>query len=215
VWYLRKKGCSIGNETKFHGRKNVDLTRPELIDIGDNVTITDDVWLLTHSHDWSVLRNYYKDPIIIGSAGKITINNNVFIGTRAIILMGVTINENSIIAAGSVVVRDVPANTLVGGVPAKEIRSLDQHYKHRKHVVKSECFDYACVIYNKYGTLHEGFFNEFFPLFKGRTEELTNIQKRQLAISIENYKTSQPFWDGIKDLEIQVINGAVKNEIKD
>ena len=57
-------------------------------------------------------------------SAPIILEDNVWIGVRAVILRGVTIGAGSVIAAGSVVVKDVPARTLAGGVPAKVIRSL-------------------------------------------------------------------------------------------
>jgi len=57
---------------------------------------------------------------------KVTIGNNVWIGGRAVILPGVTIGDNAVIGASAVVSRDVAANTLVAGVPAKFIKNLDQ-----------------------------------------------------------------------------------------
>ncbi|MNH37796.1 Galactoside O-acetyltransferase [compost metagenome] len=55
----------------------------------------------------------------------ITISDNVWIGRGAVILPGVTIGENSVIAAGSIVTRDIPPNVLAGGTPAKVIRELN------------------------------------------------------------------------------------------
>ena len=55
----------------------------------------------------------------------IPIKRNVWIGAEAKILPGVTVGENSIVAAGALVNKDVPANTLVGRVPAKVIRAID------------------------------------------------------------------------------------------
>ncbi|MGO4549194.1 acetyltransferase [Paenibacillus sp. 2TAB23] len=60
------------------------------------------------------------------SKGKaIVISDNVWVGRGAVILPGVTIGANSVIAAGSIVTRDIPANVLAGGTPAKIIRELD------------------------------------------------------------------------------------------
>ena len=56
-------------------------------------------------------------PIVLGK--------KVWVGSNSTILQGVTIGDNSIIAAGSVVTKDVPANTIVGGVPARILRHLD------------------------------------------------------------------------------------------
>ena len=58
------------------------------------------------------------------TAAPIHIGNRVWIGAHATILAGVTVGENSIIAAGAVVTKDVPANTIVGGVPAKIIKEI-------------------------------------------------------------------------------------------
>lgn len=63
--------------------------------------------------------------------GVIKINDNCFIGSESTILAGVTIGTNSIVAAGSLVNRDVPANTIVGGVPAKVIGSFNDLLKNR------------------------------------------------------------------------------------
>jgi len=60
----------------------------------------------------------------VGSIEPVTIGNNVWIGSRVLILRGVTIGDNSVIAAGSIVTRSIPPNSLAAGVPAKVIRSL-------------------------------------------------------------------------------------------
>lgn len=59
----------------------------------------------------------YPAPIVLGK--------NVWVGSNSTILQGVTVGDNAIIAAGAVVTKDVPANTIVGGVPAKTIRSIE------------------------------------------------------------------------------------------
>jgi len=56
--------------------------------------------------------------------GFVTLEENVFVGVRAIILRNVTVGQNSIIAAGAVVTKDVPPNSVVGGVPAKVIGTV-------------------------------------------------------------------------------------------
>lgn len=63
---------------------------------------------------------------------SVSIGKNVFIGSRVMILKGVTVGDNAVIAAGSVVTQDVPPSSIVGGVTAKVIKRLEQ--------VKGECF---------------------------------------------------------------------------
>ena len=67
--YLRSLGCKIGERTSFFYpiRTNIDITRPWLIDIGDDVQITTGVTILTHGYDWSVLKGVYGD--VLGSGG--------------------------------------------------------------------------------------------------------------------------------------------------
>lgn len=88
--------------------------------IGKNVMMAPEVTILTLSH------NYHKKDIPIikqgSTANEVIINDNVWIGYRAIILPGVTIGKGSVIAAGAVVTKDVQENTVVGGVPAKFIK---------------------------------------------------------------------------------------------
>jgi len=61
----------------------------------------------------------------VGSTKKVELKDNVWIGDRAVVGKGVTIGENSIVAAGAIVVKDVPSNVIVGGNPAKIIKKLD------------------------------------------------------------------------------------------
>ena len=98
---LRSLGMRIGEGTIFFDPPSniVDETRPWLIEIGNDVQITHGVIILTHGYDWSVLKGLYGE--VLGSAGKVTIGNNVFIGMDTIILKGVTIGNNVIIGAGS------------------------------------------------------------------------------------------------------------------
>jgi acetyltransferase-like isoleucine patch superfamily enzyme len=58
------------------------------------------------------------------TVGRIHIQKNAWIGANATILQGVTIGENAVVAAGAVVSKNVPANTVVGGIPAKHIKYL-------------------------------------------------------------------------------------------
>ena len=96
------------------------------ITIGDGALIGHNAVLATLNHgikptDRSAT---YPDPIVIGK--------NVWIGANATVTPGATIGDNAIIAAGAVVAKDVPANTIVGGVPAKVIKTIDSHINNYK-----------------------------------------------------------------------------------
>ena len=94
---------------------NVEIICFNSIKIGDNVAISKNV--IIRDSDNHVINGDYE-----GVTQPIEIGNNVWIGIGALILKGVKIGDGSIIAAGAVVNKDVPPNTLVGGVPAKIIK---------------------------------------------------------------------------------------------
>jgi acetyltransferase-like isoleucine patch superfamily enzyme len=88
------------------------------LDIADDVLIGPNVSLITTGHalDPAQRRTTIGKPIVI--------ERNVWIAAGATVVGGVTVGENSVVAAGSVVTKDVPPNTLVGGNPARVIRSV-------------------------------------------------------------------------------------------
>lgn len=88
------------------------------ITIEDNVLIAPNVKLLSEGHPISPAERHSIVPKLIH------IKQNAWIGAGAIILQGVTVGENAIVAAGAVVSKDVPDNTVVGGVPAKIIKTI-------------------------------------------------------------------------------------------
>lgn len=106
----RKMGVKIGKNVSLLGVK-MDIFFPELIEIGDNTLIGQDTMLVTHEF----LNSHWKK-------GRIKIGENVMIGTLCLILPGVEIGDNAIVAAYSLVNKNVKPNEFVGGVPAKEIR---------------------------------------------------------------------------------------------
>lgn len=90
------------------------------VDIADLVMIGPNVNIITSSHPLEpTRRRAYVE------AKPIVIERNVWIATAATILGGVTVGENSVVGAGAVVTKDIPANSFVAGVPAKVIRSFN------------------------------------------------------------------------------------------
>jgi acetyltransferase-like isoleucine patch superfamily enzyme len=177
IKYLVSKGCTIGEGTFFFSPLDtqVDVSRPYLLEIGKYCKITSGVHILTHDYSRSVLRLKYKE--IIDSAKYTKIGDNVFIGIRSIILPGVTIGNNIIIGAGSVVVRDIPDDVVVGGNPAKIIMTIEDYKKNREKKYLDEAVSYAMKITKITGkppTMEE--MRDFFPLYySGGIDNLTKL----------------------------------------
>lgn len=87
------------------------------ITINDGVLIGHNVVLATLNHDFKNKSTMHPAPIIIGK--------NVWIGANATVVPGVKIGDNTVIAAGAVVTKDIPANVVAGGVPAKVIKNIE------------------------------------------------------------------------------------------
>ena len=142
AWILRLAGFRIGPGTQlfnvpfFAGSGNIyqrliigenclvsvgcyfDLA--EKITIGDRVGISPRCMLMTAKHDFHNPDNRVGNLL----GGKIHVGNGAWLGTACIILPGITIGEGAVIGAGAVVTKDVPANTVVAGVPAKVIQIM-------------------------------------------------------------------------------------------
>ena len=111
---------SIGQRTFIN--RFVTIVSREKITIGSDVLIGDNVSIYDHDHQINNLPVTYGQQGFVNS--EITIANNVWIGCHCTILKGVSIGENSIVGAGSVVNKSVPANELWAGIPAKFIKKL-------------------------------------------------------------------------------------------
>lgn len=113
-------GLSIGNECFLGDECLLDLA--ESVVIEDQVTLAERVMILTHMNvgyqDHPLQRHF---PAL---AAPVRIGQGSFIGAGAIILPGLSIGSGSFVAAGSVVIKDIPARTMVAGVPAVPRRSL-------------------------------------------------------------------------------------------
>ncbi len=202
IRYLRGIGVAIGEGVIIYEPKTnmIDETRPCLVTIGNDVDITRGVIVLTHGSDWHVIRGMYGRHV--GSAGPVTIKDNVFIGVNAVILKDVTINENCIIGAGSVVTRDVPAGSVVAGNPAKVIMGMEEYYGKRQKRCVQEAGVYARAIYNRYGRLPEpGDFKEFFDLFIERDPaRFGNIPVRaQMGKHYEAFLNTRPMFRSFEE----------------
>ena len=120
-YLYRLRGTKIGKGVEIAMGVFIEETFPQLVTIEDGVDIGPEVIIVTH--DSSFYRVQRDFPVI---CRKVVIKRNAYIGAGAIILPGVTIGEYSIVAAGAVVTGDVPPRTVVGGVPAKTIGTVEE-----------------------------------------------------------------------------------------
>ena len=114
----------IGEQATLDGRKQLPNSQGGL-EVGSHVDIASQVMIWTSEHD-------INSPDMRPVEEKVTIEDYVFIGPRAIILPGVTVGKGAIVAAGAVVTKDVPPKTVVGGIPAQKIsdrKTQELNYK--------------------------------------------------------------------------------------
>ncbi|WP_429140932.1 acyltransferase [Aeromonas veronii] len=151
VEYARSIGVKVGENCRL-----IDVTfssEPYLVIIGNHVSATrthfethdGGLWVFREQHpDWDIIK-----PIIIG--------NNVYIGTGVTILPGVSIGDNVIVGAASVVTKDLEPNSVYAGIPAKKIKNIDEYFHKIKHQV---VLTKGLSVENKYNFLINMFNNK-------------------------------------------------------
>ena len=220
--YLRKRGVKIGKGVKLRPKSCIiDLTRPSLIQIGDNVMMNNNFILMTHDFVTGVILNVYHD--FLPSSGKVTIGNNVRFGVNCTVLKGVTIGNNCFIAAGAVVTSDIPSDSIASGNPAKVVSTLATFYKYRQIESISESFKYIKSIKERYGRdpVPADCWEEF-PLFVDKTninnypeipfrKQLGNNYDVWLSTHTAPYKSFEDFINAVFTDEN---NGIMQHELE-
>lgn len=118
VYLFSVSRLKLGDNISIHPMCYIDASGE--VDIGNDVSIAHATTILSTSHTFDDLDVPIKDQTI--EKKKTTVEGNVWIGAKSTILCGNTVHSGSVIAAGAVVTHDVPANTIVAGVPARVIK---------------------------------------------------------------------------------------------
>lgn len=115
----RWRGVQIGKNVHIGTDVTFDFPYPYFVIVEDGASLAGNDYILAHSTPLE----YHKD-VVESFVAPTIVRKNVWVGINVTILPGVEIGEGAIVAAGSVVTKDVPPHTLVGGVPAKHIKDL-------------------------------------------------------------------------------------------
>lgn len=102
-------------------------SEPYLISLGNGVRVTNGVKFVTHDGGIWTLRRMKLVPEDACVYGPIRIGNNVHIGWNVIVMPNVSIGDNVVVGCGAIVTKDVPNNSVVVGVPARVIKSIDEY----------------------------------------------------------------------------------------
>lgn len=191
--YLRNKGIEVGDGNHIDPKSSlIDTSRPSLITIGSNCYMNTGFAILTH--DWVTNVFIHSGRDFISSSGRVTIGNNVSFGQNVMVLKGVTIGDNCFIGAGSIVTKDIPANSIAVGAPCKVVMTLDDYYQKRLVKSEEEALDYARSIQERYHRkpIPSDFWEEFIWFVSGKEiDKYPEIPiRRQLGPSYERYKAS-------------------------
>src|SRR5919199_1927789 len=130
VEQLRRRGAVIGDDVHIGPWTIFDYSYTHLIEIGSRVTIAPRVHLL--AHDASTKRHLDYTRV-----GRITIEDDVFLGAGSTIMPGVRVGAGSIVGVHALVTKDVPPGTLVVGVPAKVVMTVEEFIAKRRAEMES------------------------------------------------------------------------------
>ncbi len=147
--WLKNRGIEIGSGTYIYPKNAlIDVSRPSLVSIGKDCYINQHFTLLTH--DWVAKVFLGTQRQFINSSGRVIIGNNVSFGQNVMVLKGVSIGDNCFIGAGSIVTKDIPANSVAVGAPCRVVMTLEDYYQKRLKQTEKEALEFARSIYERY-----------------------------------------------------------------
>ncbi len=120
ILFHRMRGIKIGKNVYFDRGVFIDTSRPHLVTIQDDVEIGPNAMIIATDSSYN---HIFKEVPILYK--EIIIEKKAYIGAGAIILPGITVGESAIVGAGSLVTKDVPSRSVVIGVPARIIKTVD------------------------------------------------------------------------------------------
>lgn len=188
--FLKKHGANIGKNFTLYSPQisTIDVQSGFLLKIGDNFKATGPLTIMLHDYSWSVIHNKYGD--IVGNRQPVKIGNNVFCGRGTTILCGVTIGDNVIIGANSLVTKDCESDSVYAGNPARKIMSLNEYWNKRKSLQYNELMIFTKEYFLKYKKFPpEDFYDEYFLCFedlKGANEKFKDRLNLDNCLEISN-----------------------------
>ena len=141
--YFIKRGMRVGKNFNRQSGTRLDPSHCWLISIGNDVTLANKVQILAHDDSLRVYTGFSR-------VGRVIIGDRVFVGANSTILMNTKIGNDVIVAAGSVVTKDIPDDSIVAGVPARIIGKTSEYLDREKSRIKEGIvFDKSYSYYNK------------------------------------------------------------------
>lgn len=151
IQFWRAQGAVIGENCEIGSSVSLG-SEPYLITIGNHVRISAETSFFTHDGGCWVLRQMDHELADVDKFDKVVVGNNVHIGVKCLIMPGVTIGDNCVIGAGAVVTKDIPANSVAVGVPARVIETIEAYkeknldrFVHTKGMTAEEKRKFLCA----------------------------------------------------------------------
>jgi len=205
--YIRRMnqlGARIDESVVLYSPETIalDASMPFLLEIGKNVHITAHVDILTHDGVWMAMNG--NDGCILGHAAPVKIGNNVFIGRYSMILCGVTICDNVIIGARSLVKSDIEEPGVYAGNPARLVCPYETYRGLRQDRQLEEAYAIAERYYTCCGQMPpQELFADYFWIFAPRDfDKLPPVFRQRMTLggnlegSRQAFLASQPDFDG-------------------